>query len=240
MGASTIGGTFDVSTDGALSETGILAVTGNASFTQNSLVAGATQDINLGTQNNDFQGSVTFAAASAINNLSFTNVDGTPGSLVFPGTIDGNLTIDYTNAAVSLGAVTVGGNMAITAKGDIDQTGAFTVTGTSNFNSLAGNGDVTLGSANLFTGAVSFTTGTGSASLTNNRQTSLGASVIGGSLTVSSNGAIIQTGVLSVVGGSSFSTTGANQAITLNTQTNLLGGTPHVQHYGYDWQRESE
>ena len=154
LGTSTVGGTLSVATKGALSETGALTVGGTATFTQNSTTAGATQDINLGTQNNDFQGSVVFAAASAINNLSLTNVDAAPGSLTFPASITGNLTIDYTNAAVSLGTATVGGNMAITANGGIAQTGVFTVTGTSTFD--AGGGDVTLSNAgNNFTGAVS-------------------------------------------------------------------------------------
>ena len=199
LGASTVGGALGVATNGALNETGVLTVGGNATFTQNSTTAGATQDIDLGTQNNDFQSNVSFVAGAgaAIHTLSLLNVDGTPGSLVFPGTITGDLTIDYTNAAVSLGALAVGGNMAVTADGNISETGAFSVTGTSSFDSSAGNGSITLTNAgNAFTGAVTFTTGTGNASLTNNRATLLAASDIGGTFTVSSNGAISETGVL--------------------------------------------
>src|SRR5262249_8351772 len=149
---------------------------------------------------------------ASINNLLLTNVDAAPGALTLPATIGGNLTIDYTNAALSLAAVSVGANMSLTAKGSIGQSGPFTVAGTSSFDSSAGNGNVNLTNAgNLFTGAVGFTTGTGSASLTNNRATSMGASTVGGTLTVSSNGAISETGVVNVTGGSSFSTTGASQ-----------------------------
>ena len=168
-----------------IGENGVLTVTGAATFTQNSIVAGRHPGHRPGYPEQRLPGRGEARGAGAvIHTLSLTNVDATPGTLTFPASVTGDLTIDYVNASVSLGAVAVGGNMALTADGTIGETGVFTVTGTSSFDSSAGNGNVTLGSNNLFTGAVSFTTGTGNASLTNNRATILAASTIGGSLSV--------------------------------------------------------
>ena len=57
-------------------------------------------------------------------------------------------------------------------------------------------------------------------SLTNSIATVLAASTVGNNLTISSSGAITQTGVLTVPGTSSFSA-GAN-AITLNTMAQAI------------------
>ena len=83
---------------------------------------------------------------------------------------------------------------------------------------LASNATITLTAAtNALTGAVSLnTSGTGgNASLTNNRRTVLAASNVGGNLTViDSTGSLTQTGVLTVGGTSSFTTSASNATIT--------------------------
>ncbi|HUW54131.1 MAG TPA: filamentous hemagglutinin N-terminal domain-containing protein [Rhodanobacter sp.] len=119
LGAGTVGGTLAVSSNGALSQTGVLSVTGAASFTQTSTTAGASQDMLLGSQANDFQGAVTFAAGSGsgINNLSLENTDATPGPLTLPASITGNLTLDYTHASLTLPVVSVGGALDASAGG---------------------------------------------------------------------------------------------------------------------------
>ncbi|HTV85787.1 MAG TPA: filamentous hemagglutinin N-terminal domain-containing protein, partial [Dyella sp.] len=53
LGAGTITGTLAASSNGAITQTGVLNVTGAASFTQNDTTAGAGQDITL-SGNNDF------------------------------------------------------------------------------------------------------------------------------------------------------------------------------------------
>src|SRR4029077_9793120 len=89
---------------------------------------------------------------------------------------------------------------------------------------------ITLGSANSFTGAITLSnSGANDVSLTNNIATLLAASSVGNNLTISSNGAITQTGVLTVPGTSSFNA-GAN-AITL-TQANALTGAVTLSNSG--------
>ncbi|MBV8168752.1 MAG: filamentous hemagglutinin N-terminal domain-containing protein, partial [Alphaproteobacteria bacterium] len=111
-------------------------------------------------------------------------------------------------------------NLVLNANGAITQTAAISVSGSTTINATGGT--VTLTNAgNSFGGAVAVTT-TGSASIANATATQLGASTIGGTLTVAATGAITQTGALTVTGTSSFNA-GAN-AVTLTTGTNALGG----------------
>jgi uncharacterized repeat protein (TIGR01451 family) len=119
LGASTVAGTLDVGSNGTLTQTGALTVTGPATFTQNSTTSGTSQDILLDAQNNDFKSDVTFAAGAAINNLSLKNTDPTPGMLTLPANVAGNLTLNYTNAALKLPVTGVGGALSASAAGGI-------------------------------------------------------------------------------------------------------------------------
>jgi MBG domain (YGX type)/Repeats of unknown function (DUF5649) len=126
--------------------------------------------------------------------------------------------VSLTNArATVLGASTVGGNLTVTdTVGNLTQTGVLTVAGTSSFTTSGNNADIVLNNANLLAGAVSLnTTGTtGTASLTNASATILGASNVGGSLTV-------QTDSISVTGAVNAS----GQTVTLVplTSTTTMG-----------------
>ena len=104
--------------------------------------------------------------------------------------------------------------------GNLTQTAALTVGGTSSFTTSAANATITLTNiGNLLTGAVALATNgvTGNASLTNNLATVLGASNIGGNLGVTDRvGNLTQTGVLTVAGTSAFTTSAANATITLD------------------------
>ena len=99
---------------------------------------------------------------------------------------------------------------------NLTQTGVLTVAGTSSFMTSANNADIVLNNANLLAGAVSLnTTGTtGTASLTNASATILGASNVGGGLTV-------QTDSISVTGAVNAS----GQTVTLVplTSTTTMG-----------------
>ncbi len=233
LGASTVSGTLGVTSNGAITQTGVLAVTGAATFQQNSTTAGATQNITLDTQANNFSNTVTFTtgAGAGINNLAWRNVNAAPGTLFLPASITGALTLIYNNAAITLPGIAVGGALAVTSNGAITQSGALSVVGASAFNSSAGNGAITLNNAgNLFTGADTFTSGTGAVTLVNNLATVLGASTVGGAFTVTSNGAITQTGALGVTGTSNFSA-GAN-AITLSNAGNNFTGAVTLSNSG--------
>ena len=203
LGASTVGGNLTVmSTLGNLTQTAdVLTVGGTSSFTTSA--AGAT---------------ITLNSANLLTGAVSLNTNGT-GS-------DAALTNDQ---ATLLGASTVGGNLTVMSTlGNLTQTAdVLTVGGTSSFTTSAAGATITLNSANLLTGAVSLNTnGTGSdAALTNDQATLLGASTVGGNLTVVSTlGNLTQTADMLTVGGtSSFTTSAAGATITLNS-ANLLTG----------------
>ncbi len=203
LAASTVGGTLTVvNTQGNLSQTGALGVTGPSSFTDSA--AGAT--IVLTNPANSFTGAVALHTNGAGSDASLTN-----------------------NVATALAASGVGGNLTVMdATGNLTQTGVLTVTGTSSFTTSATDATITLTSANLLTGAVALdTSGTGNASLTNDLAGGLvlGASSVGGTLTVKSTlGPLTQTGALTVGGTSSFTASAAGAAITLTNPSNALTG----------------
>src|SRR5260370_2754236 len=100
-----------------------------------------------------------------------------------------------------------------------------TVAGTSSFTTSATDATITLTSANLLSGAASLTTSgaNGNASLTNAKATVLGASNVGGNLTVTDTvGNLTQNGGLPVSGTSPFTTSANNATITLANVDNLL------------------
>ena len=120
--------------------------------------------------------------------------------------------------------------------GNLTQTGVLTVTGTSSFTTSAADATITLNSANLLTGAASLNTNgaAGNASLTNAMAGGLilGASNVGSNLTVMSTlGNLTQTGVLTVAGTSSFTTSATNADIIL-TGANLLTGAVSLNTVG--------
>src|SRR5262249_62108443 len=132
-----------------------------------------------------------------------------------------------------LEASSVGGNLTVTdTVGNLTQTGALTVGGTSSFTTSANNATITLtNTGNLLTGAASLNTSgaSGNASLTNNKATGLGASNVGGNLTVTDTvGNLTQTGALTVAGTSSFTTSATNATITLTNAGKLLSGAASI------------
>ena len=60
-----------------------------------------------------------------------------------------------------LGASTLGGNLTISASGDLTQTGALSVTGTSNLTVTFASDMTLINGSNIFTGAVTLSSGTG-------------------------------------------------------------------------------
>jgi hypothetical protein len=88
----------------------------------------------------------------------------------------------------------------ISGSGNITQSAAITISGTSSFTTSASNATITLtNTGNLLTGAASLSTSgaNGNASLTNNRATVLGASSVGGNLVITDRiGNLTQSGAL--------------------------------------------
>src|SRR5262249_32094138 len=122
----------------------------------------------------------------------------------------------------------VGGNLTVVSTlGNLTQSGVLTVGGTSSFTTSATDATITLTSASLLTGGASLhTTGrNGDAQVTNAKATVLGASNVGGNLTITDTvGNLTQTGALTVGGTSSFTTSATDATITLTNAGNLLTG----------------
>jgi hypothetical protein len=136
-----------------------------------------------------------------------------------------------------LGASSVTGNLTVVSTlGNLTQSGALTVGGTSAFTTSASNATISLtNTGNLLTGAVALNANgaNGNASLTNNQATVLGASNVGGNLTVAGAvGNLTQSGALTVAGTSSFTTSASNATITLTNTANLLTGAASLNTSG--------
>jgi hypothetical protein len=210
LGASNVGGNLTV-TDmvGSVTQNGALTVAGTSSFTTSTNNA----DITLTNAGNLLSGTVSLNTTGGTGNASLTNAK-----------------------ATDLGASTVGGNLTVTdSVGNLTQSGALTVGGTSSFTTSASSATITLNNANLLTGAASLNTSgaSGNASLINAKATVLGASNVGGNLTVTDTvGNLTQTGVLTVAGTSSFTTSATDATITLTNAGNLLTGAASLNTSG--------
>src|SRR5206468_3039846 len=184
--------------NGAISQAGALTVVGAANFS----ASANTIDLTTNGTSNSFTGAITLSNSGS-NAVTLTN-----------------------NRATSLAASSVGNNLTIVSNGAISQTGALTVLGAASFSASANTIDLTTnGTSNSFTGAITLSnSGSNAVTLTNNRATSLAASSVGINLTFISNGAISQTGALTVPVSASFSA-GANSInLTTNGASNSFTG----------------
>ncbi len=217
LGASTVSNNLALTTGGALSQTGALAVNGTTSFT----ATAANTDILLGTQANNFGGALSFAGTLAnFRDVSIRNVNAGATVPAMGGlTALRNLTLTHDNAGVTLPALTLtaGGNLTVTAGGAITDTGILVVPGTTTLTAGVAN-NITLDNANNFTGAVSVVSGN-NVTLNDTNALVLGASTINGTLNVTANGALTQTGALNVTGATTLAS-GALNNITLNNAAN--------------------
>jgi filamentous hemagglutinin family protein len=223
MGASTIGGTLSLTTGGAITQSGALNVTGNTT-----LVAGAGNNITLDNVNNDFSNVATTSGNNVVITDTNAIVLGTSGSIATPL-----------------------GSLNVTAGGNITQNGVLRVTGTPTFTLTAPSSSISLASqANDFATTPVITnnanildillrnTNTSAAvpilptlstvrdlTLTYNNATSLvlPAITISRSLSVTTNGPITQTGILTVPTTATFNST--SNDITLDTFANDFGTT---------------
>ena len=165
----SVGSGASTAANGSISQTSDqVTIGGTSSFTTST--TGAT--INLSTSTNALTGAVRLNTTGAGANASLTNNVAVGTSLAANTGIGGNLTV-------------------INTLGNLSQTGALTVTGTSSFTDSAATGTITLTQANALTGAVTLgTNGAGAnASLKNTFPTTLAASTVGGDLTVTTTGA---------------------------------------------------
>ncbi|MEA5124939.1 filamentous hemagglutinin N-terminal domain-containing protein [Xanthomonas floridensis] len=203
------------SASGGITQTGGLAVGGAAQFTA------GTDNITLTASDNDFGGAVG---------------------------LSGNAVQVVDRDRLTLGNSSVGSLLVNSNNTAIDQQGALTVSGSSSFD--AGNGSITLtNGANNFTGTVNLSGGavqvvdantltlgnldTGALTVTSTGALNLGTGSTGALTATSNNGAITQTGALSVNGVGSIDAGSATVALTdignhFAGTVNLTGGATQI------------
>src|SRR5207249_805407 len=123
-----------------------------------------------------------------------------------------NATLRDTNA-IDLGTSSVAGTLNVTSNGAITDSGNLSVTGTATLAAGAGN-SITLNSAGNDFATVAITSAL-NATLRDTNAIDLGTSSVAGTLNVTSNGAITDSGNLSVTGTATLAA-GAGNSITLN------------------------
>ena len=194
LGATTATGTLAATaTSGNISQTGALSVAGASTFTGANGVS-----ITLDQSANVLTGIVSFVA-SAGNLGSVTLVDTT---------------------AVDLQALTLSGNLSVTSGGAVTDSGVLTIGGTTTISAVGQN--ITLDSANQFTGAVSLTGA--DVAVTDAAGLNLGTTTVTGIfIGTATSGNITQSGAMNVTGTSNF--IAANGAsITLGNSANRFTG----------------
>src|SRR5204863_348303 len=151
-------------------------------------------------------------AAGSGNNISLSHADdfSSPVSIVSGK----DVTLNSING-LTLGASSISGNLTITAKGLIHDSGNVTVGGATSLSAGAAN-NISLSQADNFTGPVSVSSAN-DVTLVDGTALVLGASTIGGKLDVTAGGSISQSGLLSVGGSSKFTVGAASSDV-------LLGG----------------
>ena len=200
LGASTVSGDLAVTAPSGITNSGALSVAGNSTFTANTLGS----SILLGNAGNVFTGTVAFASTGGLANV--TVVDTT---------------------ALDLQALTLTGNLSATGAG-LTQSGVLDINGTSTFN--GGANAITLTNAdNDFTGAVSLNnSGANNVAVTDTNAIDLGASSVGGNLTVTAGGAITDSGSISAAALTTTSDGGtvldAGHSVSQFTATNTTSG----------------
>ena len=117
LGASTVSGTLGVTTGGALTQSGVLAVTGATTFT----ATAANTDMLLDTQANNFGGVVSFAGTPAnIRDVQLRNVNAGATVPVLAGLTNlRNLTLTFDTAPMTVPTLMASGNVNLTAGTDV-------------------------------------------------------------------------------------------------------------------------
>ncbi|MFA5182276.1 MAG: filamentous hemagglutinin N-terminal domain-containing protein, partial [Syntrophales bacterium] len=235
MAASSVGGNLAVTaTAGSITDSGAITVGSDATFT--ALGAGGALTLNDGLNGVkkltiDTVGSfaVTGDNTTALTDLTIkvnpaTAAESSYGLTNFTGV---TLALTDSGANLELGANTLPVNFALTAKsGNISDTGAVDITGSSSFTALGNNAAINMDTLQS-NGAITLSTtgAAGNATIVNDSALVLGASTIGGNLTATATtGTITQTGALTVGGTGNFVTTAADQGITLGDTANAITG----------------
>jgi hypothetical protein len=221
-GATTLAAAADITLQNASNALSTVAVTsgrnvsltnGGALVLAGSTVAGSLS-VNAGgaiTQSGGLHvsGSTSLAAGNN-NDITLTGAN----DFATVGVASGrNVTLNSVNA-IDLGASSIAGTLTVNANGAMTQSGALNVAGATMLAAGTGN-DITLGNAANTFAAIGITSGR-NVTLVNAGALSLGASTVAGTLAVTTNGAITQSGPVTVGAAATFSAGNAND-VTLNS-----------------------
>ena len=221
--AGTATGNLDVTATGAITQGGVLHVTGTSA-----LNAGSNA-ITLTTSTNDFGGTVTATGGTVsladANTLTVggsmtglvtvsaptvdveqagaltVHLDNVGSAVVQSGavaTVEGSSTgnVSATGNGVVLGAAAIGGNLAATSTGTITQAGTLHVTGISTFN--AGSNAIALDMATNDFGGTVTATSSGAVSLADTNTLTVVGNMTGGVTVSAATANVSQTGALTV------------------------------------------
>lgn len=184
------GGTLSVTSAGTMTDSGAMTVASTSSFTSSLDAAAITLDVG-----HTLAGAITFAPTGA-----------------------GNVTL-VNNTATILAASTIGGTFNLTSTGDVTQTGALAIAGTTTID--AGANAITLTTTTNTFGTLILTGGT--TQIYENAVMDFGATTVG-ALTATSTNSITDSDQITVTGAAVFKTLNdAGGAITLDTATNAFG-----------------
>ncbi len=190
-----IAGDLIVNSAGAIIDSGVMDIGGDAQF--------ATTAAN---------GSVTLDQASDIDGALSVTTNGT-----------GITSVTNLTDAINLGAITTA-QLTIGAAGAITDSGVLDIGGDTQFTATAANGSVILDQASDFDGALIVTTdGTGITSLTNLTDAINLGTITTAQLSIGAAGAITDSGVLDIGGDAQFTTTAANGSVTLDQASDIDG-----------------
>jgi trimeric autotransporter adhesin len=190
LGASTVGGSADITTNGAITQSGAVTVTGVTT-----LSAGAGNDITLDNAGNNFS---SIGVASG-NNVALTDVD---ALTLNASTVSGNFSANAADLTVGGTVVSTGGNLALTATNQVVQSANLTVYG-------ANTATVTAGGPIAMAGTATTSSGAGTISYSAGTDVTLGSLITGGSVNVAANSG----SVLSAAGSGTNVTAGANSTL---------------------------
>ena len=203
-------GSLTLVTAGALNQSagGALAVGGVASLT-----AGAANNISLSNPLNNFTTvRIVSGNYAQLRDIDSLEIGGGASSVTRTLTLNTGGTLGFTSA------VTAGNLSVTTSNAGVTQSAPLTVAGTSNF--ATGTGDILLGNASNNFGTVTVTSA-GNATLVDANAITVGASTLGGNLSVKATNS-----TLTVAG--NVSTASAGGAITFNAGTGTYAQNANI------------
>lgn len=217
LGTSTVSGTYSMSAGSSITQSGILTINNTPTFT----VTGANSDISLASQANNFSTTPVITNNGNVRDLHLRNTNAAATVPTLPTGLR-NLTLTFNNAtSLILPALTLTGNLSVTDNGAITQSGALVVNGsgaTATFVAGAAN-SITLNNASNDFATVAITSGN-NVDINDINALILGATTASGTLNVTTNGALTQTGTILATAGLTTLSAGSTNNITLATSTN--------------------